>query len=61
MGVRKISYYTVECNVCKSGVEDYAGELTEPSRKAAEQIAKSFDFVQIGKNTWLCPACAKAN
>ncbi len=61
MGLRKITYYTIECNKCKCVVEDYSGELTEKNKEAIKRTAKSFGFIQKGTDTWLCPECAKSN
>jgi|GEM_PF-2650174 len=59
VGLRRIVYYTIECNKCKSPVEDYAGELTERNKESIKSIAKSYGFVQMNKDTWICPECAK--
>ncbi len=59
MGVVKVSYYTVQCNCCNDRMESYVGEQLEQKRANAEQIARDCGFVQVGKNTWICPECKK--
>lgn len=61
MGVKKLSYYTVQCNKCLSVLEDYVGEVAgfTTRREKAEDYARESGFKQIGKNTWICPACQK--
>ena len=59
MGVVKISYYTVRCNRCNDITESSTGDLMTRKRTDAEEIARECGYLQIGKNTWLCPECQK--
>lgn len=59
MGVMRCVYYTVCCNRCYCKMEDWSGDVSSyvRTRGHAEDIAREEGFLQIGKNTWLCPEC----
>ena len=56
MGIRKRTYYTVECNHCGKLLEDDAGELVglTTKREQAVRTAEQYGWFCIGKDTWRC-------
>lgn len=61
MGVRRKTYYDIECNFCKNCLSDYvpglSGKATE--RGLAEDLATSKGWKKEGSDTWKCPECLK--
>lgn len=60
MGIRKRTWYTVECNHCGAVLEDYTGDIAglSNSRKQAETIAYENNWTKTGQDTWKCPECS---
>lgn len=59
MGVRRMTYYTVECNLCGKLLEDDVGELAGIAikREDAEDIARDNGWTNNNKNRWICKNC----
>lgn len=67
MGIRKRTYYSVECNYCGVDLEDFLDnffkddginlpKIADTKEKAAE-IAEKYGWYCIGKNPWRCMDC----
>lgn len=67
MGIRRRTYYSVECNHCGEDLEDFLdkffkdeginlSKIADTKEKAAE-IAEKYGWCCIGKNSWRCMDC----
>lgn len=61
MGLKKVIYYSLECDKCQRVAKDSKGVHLAIKKEAITEMAIKYGFVKKNKNTWLCPECAKKN
>lgn len=66
MGIRKRTYYTIECNHCGTDLEVFLSkffneEINLPhianTKEKVTEIAEKYGWCCIGKNSWRCMDC----
>lgn len=62
MGIKKLEYYTIECDDCGCSLEEYTGPLHTicKSEEGVKIFANTYDWLYMGKGVWLCEECKKA-